>query len=84
MYNFRCIAVCVFVFVAVIFYFVFFFFSFFFFFCLELETTVGQFFQRVYQRKIVRPNEKPPGHSVRREKFEAKLNFRPDDASVRP
>ena len=32
--------------------------------------------------KIIRPNEKHTGHSVRWEKFEAKLNARSDHASV--
>ena len=34
--------------------------------------------------KVVRPNKKHTGHSVRREKFEAKFNVRPYYASVRP
>lgn len=42
------------------------------------------FVQDLQQRsKIVRPNEKHSGHSVRPEKFEVKLNARPDKASVR-
>ena len=36
------------------------------------------------QSKSVRPKEKHTGHFVRREKLKAKLNVRPDYASVRP
>ena len=48
-----------------------------------LKITVGDRTMSVQNQKLS-DQTKNTGHSVRREKFEAKLDVRPDNASVRP